>query len=484
VYPETTMIKLYDTLRKKKVAFKPLHAGQVTMYNCGPTVYDYVHIGNLRSFLAADLLRRHLERRGYEVTQIMNITDVGHMLEDADEGEDKLEVAAAQAGQTPAEIAAFYTDAFFKDVRRLNLKEASTYPRASEHVDEMVALIEKLLDKGVAYKVPSPDGEGHSVYFDVAAFPDYGKLSGNTVEGLNPGARVEVRDDKKHPADFALWIYNPKHVMQWETPWGSGYPGWHLECSAMAQKYLGATIDIHTGGEDNKFPHHECEIAQSECATGQAFANYWLHVTHLMVEDQKMSKSQGNFFTLQDLLDKGYRSREVRYHLMAAQYRQQLNFTFTGLDGARSALARLDDFLDGVRAAEPEPKGRTVAWIKAAEKAFLQALDDDLNVPEALAALFDLVAEGNRRLADRSLTQKEQVALIESMEAAGRSLGFTFGNLVDDSNVPESVKALIEKRDAARADKNYSKADAIRDEIKAKGFVVEDRPEGRLIKRV
>lgn len=484
MYPETTMIKLYDTLRKKKVTFKPQHSGQVTMYNCGPTVYDYVHIGNLRAFLTADLLRRHLERRGYEVTQIMNITDVGHMLEDADEGEDKLEVAAAKAGQTPAEVAAFYTEAFFKDARRLNLKAASAYPRASEHVNEMIMLIETLLERGVAYKVPSADGAGNSIYFDVSGFPDYGKLSGNTVEGLNPGARVEVRDDKKHPADFALWIHNPKHVMQWEAPWGSGYPGWHLECSAMAQKYLGATVDIHTGGEDNKFPHHECEIAQSECATGQTFTRNWLHVTHLMVEGQKMSKSRSNFFTLQDLLDKGYHSREVRYHLMAAQYRQQLNFTFLGLDGARSALARLDDFIDGVRAAEPKLKGRTIAWVATAEKAFLKALDDDLNVPEALAALFDLVAEGNRRLADRTLTQKEQVALVAAMEAAGRSLGFTFGNLVDDADVPASVMALIEKRDAARTDKNYSKADEIRDEITAKGFVVEDRPEGRLIKRV
>lgn len=478
------MLKLYDSLRKKKVAFRPLESGRATMYNCGPTVYDNIHIGNLRAFLIADILRRHLERRGFAVTQIMNVTDVGHMLEDADEGEDKLEAAAAKAGQTPEEIAKFYTEAFFRDIRRINVKPASAYPKASDHVSEMVGLIEKLLKAGCAYKVPSADGQGHSVYFDISTYPDYGKLSGNKIEGLNPGARVEVREEKKSPADFALWIYNPKHVMQWEAPWGKGYPGWHIECSAMAMKYLGKTIDIHTGGEDNKFPHHECEIAQAECATGQPFAHYWVHVTHLMVEGEKMSKSLGNFYTLEDLRQKGYRSREVRYHLLAAQYRQPLNFTFTGLDGARSALARLDDFADALREWEPKTVGRSAATVIAAEKAFLKAMDDDLNVPEALAAAFDLVAEINRRMAAKELVGKERDAALKLIESVGQSLGFTFGSAVDDSDIPASVMLLIEKRDEARADKRFSEADKIRDQIKEAGFVVEDTPEGRRIKRV
>ena len=382
------------------------------MYNCGPTVYGYIHIGNLRAFVFADILRRHLERSDFEVTQIMNITDVGHMMADEDEGEDKMEAVAKKEGKTPEEVAKFFTKAFFKDIKLMNIKPASAYPKASEHIKEMTDLIGKLLENGCAYKVPSEDGQGHSVYFDISTFPDYGKLSGNRVEGLNPGARVDVRSEKKHPADFALWIYNPKHLMQWETPWGQGYPGWHIECSAMAIKYLGKTIDIHTGGEDNKFPHHECEIAQAECSTGQTFSKLWLHVTHLMVEGEKMSKSKGNFFTLADLRKKGYRSREVRYHLMSAQYRQQLNFTFDGLDGARSALARLDDFADAVRAYEPKEDGRSTTFVGRALKAFDRAMDDDLNLPEASAEVFELVSKGNKKIADGELTIKEQKALI------------------------------------------------------------------------
>ncbi|MEK7855146.1 MAG: class I tRNA ligase family protein, partial [Acidobacteriota bacterium] len=254
------MLRFHDSLTRSGQPFKPLQKGKVRIYNCGPTVYDYVHIGNLRYFLFTDLLRRYLEHKGYEVHQVMNITDVGHVLADADEGDDKMEIAAAKAGKSPQELAEFYTEAFFRDIDRLGIARAASYPRASQHVDEMIAVIAKLLANGCAYKV------GGSVYFDVSSFPAYGQLSGNVVAGLHPGARVDVREEKKHPADFALWISNPRHLMQWTAPWGKGYPGWHIECSAMAMKYLGETIDIHTGGEDNKFPHHEAEIAQSECA--------------------------------------------------------------------------------------------------------------------------------------------------------------------------------------------------------------------------
>ncbi len=476
------MLSLYDSLEKKKRAFKPLKAGKAGMYNCGPTVYDYVHIGNLRSFLLADLVRRHLEASGYEVTQVMNITDVGHMLADADVGEDKMEVAAARAGKTPQEVAAFYTEAFFRDIDRLNVRRASVYPKASEHVPDMIRMVAKLLENGCAYKVEEEGGV--SVYFDVSTFPEYGRLSGNAIEGLSPGARVEVRKEKKHPADFALWIHNPRHLMQWEAPWGRGYPGWHIECSAMSTKYLGDTFDIHTGGEDNKFPHHECEIAQAECATGQRFVNYWLHVTHLLVDGEKMSKSKGNFYRLDDLVAKGWSPREVRWLLMSTHYRQPLNFTFRGLEAARGALSRLDDFADALKQAAVRDADGDGASVARAAEAFDAALDDDLNVAEALAALFEFVKLGNEKLASGDLSASDKKAGEELLRRAGDELGFTFGRSSDDAEIPASILALIEKRDEARREKRFAESDRLRDEIKAKGYIVEDTPEGRRVKRI
>ncbi|MEA3272830.1 MAG: cysteine--tRNA ligase, partial [Patescibacteria group bacterium] len=312
------MLRLYNSLTRKKENFKPLKKSAVTMYNCGPTVYDFAHIGNLRSFLFADLLRRYFEYSDYKVKQVMNITDVGHMLEDADEGLDKIEQAAKKAKKTPAQVADFYTKAFFDDVKKLNIKQAWKYPKATEHIKEMIKIIEKLIDKKYAYEVKG------SIYFNVKKFKKYGKLSGNKLKDLMAGARVEKNPDKKNPYDFALWIYNPKHKMQWNSPWGKGYPGWHIECSAMAGKYLGETIDIHTGGEDNKFPHHEAEIAQSEGANGKKFARFWLHTRHLLVDGKKMSKSKKNFYTLEDLLKRGYSARAIRYLLLSSHYRDKL----------------------------------------------------------------------------------------------------------------------------------------------------------------
>ncbi len=477
------MLRFFDSLSKKKQAFKPLRRGKVAMYNCGPTVYDYVHIGNLRSFLFEDLLRRLLDARGYAVTQVMNITDVGHMLADADVGQDKMEVAAKKAGRTPQEVARFYTDAFFKDIERLGIRPASVYPKASDHVPEMIAMIERLLANGHAYKIQ--EAGGTSVYFDVASFPRYGELSGNTIENLEAGSRVEVREAKKSPADFALWISNPKHVMQWQAPWGAGYPGWHIECSAMARKYLGDTIDIHTGGEDNKFPHHECEIAQSECATGKKpFVRYWLHATHLLVDGQKMSKSKGNFYTLEDLVTKGYEPRVVRYALITTHYRQAFNFTLKGLAAARAALARLDEFADAIRAATPRETGRTAAAVAKARKAFMNALDDDLNAAAALAAAFDLVRQLNEKIAAGTLTKKEKTAAGAFLADAGDILGFAFGHAAPDREIPPSIMALIEKRDEARREKRFAESDRLRDELKEKGYLVEDTPEGRRIKRI
>ncbi len=476
------MRTFFDSLAKKNITFRPQQKGKVTMYNCGPTVYDYVHIGNIRAFLFADLVRRSFEVEGVEVLQVMNVTDVGHMLADADEGEDKMDVAATKAGKTPQEVAQFYTEAFFKDMERLGIRRAHVYPKASEHVPEMIALIERLLANGCAYKIET-DG-GTNVYFDVAAFPSYGKLSGNILENLDPGARVDVRTEKKHPADFALWIHNPKHVMQWEAPWGKGYPGWHIECSAMAMKYLGATIDIHTGGEDNKFPHHECEIAQSECATGRPFVRTWLHVTHLLVDGEKMSKSKQNFFTLDDLVTKGFSPREVRYVLLTSHYRQAFNFTMQGLRGARAALERLDTLAGAVHQATPKLAGRSTAVAKAAMKTFTAAIKDDLNVAEALACVFEFVRVTNERLASGVFTSAEREAATQFLQHVGAVFGFTFGHATEDNEIPQSILTLIEKRDEARNEKRFAEADRIRDELKERGFLVEDTPEGRRVKRV
>jgi cysteinyl-tRNA synthetase len=476
------MVRLYDTLSGRVRPLKPLNKGKVTMYNCGPTVYGNVHIGNLRAFLLADLLRRTLEARGLEVTQVMNITDVGHMLADADVGEDKLEVAAAKENRTPQEVAAHYTEAFLRDIDRLGIRRAHVYPKASDHVNEMIALIARLLENGCAYTVEE-DG-GTSVYFDVTRFKNYGRLSGNSLEALAPGARVEVREGKRHPSDFALWIHNPKHLMQWNAPWGKGYPGWHIECSAMAMKYLGETLDIHTGGEDNKFPHHECEIAQSEGATGQPFAGHWLHVTHLLVDGKKMSKSDGNFYTLDDLVAKGYDPRSVRYLLLSTHYRQALNFTLKGLDGARAALDRFDALADAVRLATPKEKGRSAKAAKAATKAFTAALENELNIAEALAAAFDFSRVTNEAIAAGAFTQAERQGALDFLALVSAALGFTFGRAAEDADVPPSVLALIEKRDEARAAKRFAESDRLRDELKALGWLVEDTAEGRRIKRI
>jgi len=476
------MLTLHNSLTRKKEPFQPLREGFVTMYNCGPTVYDYVHIGNLRYFVFTDLLRRVLERRGLKVNQVMNITDVGHMLADADVGVDKMEAAAEKQGRTPQQVAAFFTEAFFNDIGRLDVLPATRYPRASEHVLEMMGIIARLLENGHAYKVA--ENGGISVYYDVSTFPRYGALSGNTIEGLQPGARLEVRQSKKHPADFALWIHNPQHLMQWEAPWGKGYPGWHIECSAMSSKYLGDTIDIHTGGEDNKFPHHECEIAQSEGASGKQFVRLWLHVTHLMVDGEKMSKSKGNFFTLGDLVKKGFTPRQVRWLLLSTHYRQTLNFTFHGLEAARGALDRLDAFADAVEQARPTEAGDMENTAHHALAAFDAALDDDLNAAEALAALFDYVRHLNEKMANGTFTARDRENARELLEQAGRILGFKFGRGASDDEMPAEVRELIARRDAARQKKDFAESDRLRDVIKAKGFTVEDTPAGRRIKKL
>ncbi len=474
-------LQLYNTLTKKKEEFRTLVPGRVKMYNCGPTVYSYAHIGNFASFLMADLLRRYLEYSGYEVDQIMNITDVGHLTEDdvADaQGEDKLEKAARERKVDPWEIAREFEDAFHDDRRRLNLLEARAYPRATDHIPEMQAMIAELLEVGLAYEA------GEQVYFEIAKFPPYGVLSGNTVEQLMAGARVEEDAAKRNPLDFTLWKKDPKHLMKWPSPWGEGFPGWHIECSAMARKYLGDVIDVHTGGEDNIFPHHECEIAQSSKGDESVFARYWLHRRHILVDGKKMSKSAGNFYTVRDLLSRGYDGLEIRYTLLSAHYRSNSNFTFQGLDDARKNLRYLRQFRRAMQELPDVPGEDELAAVEALrterDAAFRAALDDDLNVSGALAQVHDFCREAYRRCQ----TSKAGASAVAQLESWDRVLGVldpvASGGEADSPEGPSDaeIEAALEARRTARAQKDYAAADRIRDELAALGIVIEDRPDG------
>lgn len=472
------MLKLYDSLKKEVLAFEPVRGKEFHIYACGPTVYNDAHIGNLRTFLVTDLIHRYLEYRGFKVKLVMNITDVGHALHDEDRGEDKVEKAAAEQGKTPEEIARYYEKRFFADLEMINVKKAWKYPRATEHIPEMVELVQKLIDNKKAYLTQKGD-----VYYDVSSFDAYGKLSGNTVGKLVAGARVEVAEDKKHPADFALWIHNPSHVMQWNTPWGSGYPGWHLECSAMANKYLGDTLDLHIGGEDLKFPHHECEIAQSEGANGKEFCRHWLHVKYLEVEGQKMSKSLGNFYTLNDILEKGYSPQAVRYLLLSAQYLQPLNFTFAGLNAAEKAVrsfAELEERLktDAGNLGLPEND----AYLAEAEEKFNAAMDDDLNVSGALAVAHDFKKEMNRLMDEGGLGEKQGKSALKLLRGWLEEV-FGIDLKLPKGKVPEEVLQLAEQRDRARAEKNWTESDRLRDEIEKLGWKVEDTPSGTKVRK-
>jgi cysteinyl-tRNA synthetase len=456
-------MQLYDSLTKKLKEFPEQGTEPITIYACGPTVYHYASIGNLRTFLTTDLLRRYLEYRGREVKLVMNITDVGHMLNDADTGEDKMTAAAVKEGKTPEDIARFYEKVFFRDMDALGFKRAWKHPRATEHILQMVALVENLLDEGRAYVTEKGD-----VYFDVSSFKNYGKLSGNSVEDLVAGARVEVKEDKKHPADFALWIHNPDHVMQWKGPRGiQGYPGWHLECSAMAKEYLGDTLSLHVGGEDLKFPHHECEIAQSESANHAPFSKHWLHVSFLLVEGEKMSKSKGNTYALADLTAKGFSPEVVRLLLLSSHYRTQFNFTLDGLKATERTHAQMRAVAAFFASAE-RAKG-------AYEVRFEEAMDDDMNVSSVLAIVHEFMTEANKGRVD----QKEGASFM-------RAFDDVFGLRLFETKtqeIPEDVQALAQMRIEARVNKDWAASDRLRDEIADKGWIVEDTPQGQKLKK-
>ncbi len=472
-------MNLHNTLTRKTEKFEPADPGHVRMYNCGPTVYGDQHVGNYRTFLFADTLRRYFEYKGWKVTQIVNITDVGHLTQDdIDSGEDKIDVMARQMNWTAMQVAEHFMNRFYADRRTLLMREPAKFTRATEHIPEMIALIQKLLEKGVAYRV------GGNVYFDVSKFPPYGRLSGNTLQTIKVGESGRVGEElkeKRHPADFALWKTDDKHLMQWDAPWGRGFPGWHVECSAMSMKYLGETFDLHTGGEDNIFPHHEAEIAQSEAATGKPFVRMWVHARHMMWDGKKISKSLGNVILVKDMLDKGYTPEEIRYTLVSTRYRERADFSWTSFENSRKALGYLVEFRRRLQDAARKPGGKGVLNLDQVRQDFEARMDDDLDVAGALGVLQSFRNEGNRAI-DQGLggeEAKKAVALLER-------LGDVFGILAKAAGEtpPAEVLALADARLEARKRKDFKAADEARDKIKSLGWSVEDSKDGMKFRKL
>ncbi len=465
------MLKLYNTFAKKKQEFKAIHPGKVSIYTCGPTVYDYIHIGNLRAYFTSDILRRYLNYLGFEVRQIKNITDVGHLSQDdiaqGDSGEDKIARKALAERKTPQQITEFYEDYFHKTEKEMNILPANYFPRATAHIDQMIKIISQLIDKGYAYE------KNGNVFYDVTKFKNYGKLSGNTLAKLKIGARLKEHPDKIHPWDFALWLVAPKeHLMKFQSPWSIGYPGWHIECTAMSLEYLGSTLDIHTGGEDNIFPHHEAEIAQSEAYTGKTFANYWVHTRHLLVDGEKMSKSKGNFYTIENIKEKGFSLMDLRLLFLSSHYRSQLNFTWKFLTQAQNNRKKIAKWLENLNGFVPAKTKRNPLNIDEYIKKFTEAMDDDLNTPLALSVLYRLITETNKLIAQNDLSSKER----KIIKSFWQKINTVFGlNITTEKNeIPTEIKNLAEKRKEAKINKDFSKADELRKKIEEKNYLIED----------
>ena len=458
-------MKVYNSLSRRVEELTPLAGGEIRLYTCGPTVYNFAHIGNFRAYSFEDVLRRVIQFNGMKIRQVMNLTDV----------DDKTIRGANAAGVALCDYTKTYKDAFFADLKTLNIQPAEVYPAATDHIPEMIALVAKLMEKGVAYQ--SDDG---SVYFKVREFPGYGKLAHIDFDHQQTGARCAADEyDKENVGDFALWkAWEPSDgPVGWDSPWGRGRPGWHIECSAMSMKYLGETFDLHTGGIDNLFPHHENEIAQAEAATGKPFVKTWMHCAHLKVNGEKMSKSAGNFFTLRDLTEKGYTGREIRYVLINAHYRTGLNFAFSALDDARKSLARIDECVGRVEAAAKgaSAAGEPPEFAAKCLADFTAAVNDDLNLPSAFAALFDLVRQTNAHLAEVA----DPAALLSVFRRMDEVLGVVFFGRAAAAEVPPEVQALVDARAAARAAKNWAESDRLRAEIAAAGWVVKDSRDGQ-----
>jgi cysteinyl-tRNA synthetase len=462
-------LRFYNTMQRKKEVFEPLEPGKVGLYTCGPTIYNFAHIGNFRAYVFEDLLKRYLVYRGYAVQHIMNLTDV----------EDKIIRTCRETGESLKAVTGRYAESFFEDIKTLGIQPADAYPAATDHITEMVDIIKALREKGHTYE---RDG---SVYFRLSTFSDYGKLSHMDMEALRDGGSGRVDSDEyeaEDARDFALWKTWEEEDGEvfWETELGKGRPGWHIECSAMSMKFLGEELDIHCGGVDNIFPHHENEIAQSECFTGKAFSKYWMHCAHLVVEGKKMSKSLGNFYTLRDLCEKGVEPLAIRWVLAATHYRQPNNFSFDAVEAANQSLRRIRDFR--IRLREQQGGGEDLdARCQACEDAFILAMDDDLNISGGIAAVFDFVRDANKLMDDEALSETgaaNALALLDKLDAVTGVFAPP-----EEEAVPEEVMARVLERQQARRDKDFAKSDALRDELLAEGWVIEDTPDGARVKR-
>ncbi len=466
-----TKLYLYNTLTRHKDEFVPITPGEVKMYSCGPTVYNYFHIGNARPFIIFDTLRRYLEYKGYKVTFVQNFTDV----------DDKMINKANELGITVKELADQYINEYFTDAKGLGIKEASVHPRATENIDAIIDIVSELEKNGYAYNV---DG---NVYYRTKKFKEYGKLSHQPLEDLESGARIDINEDKEDPMDFALWKKQKEGEPAWESPWGLGRPGWHIECSAMANRYLGKTIDIHSGGQDLIFPHHENEIAQSEAANCCQFANYWLHNGYINVDNKKMSKSLGNFFTVRDVAAE-FDYEVIRFFMLSAHYRSPINFSKELMESAKSALGRIYTCLESLdflaeSAEDREPNEAETEVLSRAEEhknSFIAAMDDDLNTADAISSIFELVSDVNK-----IITASPAKNVCVRCAAAIRELGAVLGLLgKTEASADAEIDALLSERAAARAAKDWAKSDAIRDELKALGYAVKDTPQGQQLTRI
>lgn len=458
-------MKLFNTLSRSVEEFEPLNAPKVTFYSCGFTSYDYAHIGHARKYTQDDILKRTLTHFGYEVSHVMNITDVGHLVSDSDDGEDKMAKGATKYGKTVEEVARFFTDDFLAMIDTMNIIRPNKIPRATDHIPDMIALIQQLLDKGHAYKTEE------AIYFDVTTFPNYGKLGGQALEDKKTAARADVVEDtkKKNPADFSLWFFRvgrfSDHSMHWDSPWGDGFPGWHIECSAMSMKYLGETIDVHSGGIDLIPVHHEDEIAQSESVTGKQFVRYWFHTYFLMVDGVKMSKSLGNFLRLQDVIDNGFSPLALRYLILQTHYRSEMNFTWEALQGAETAYKKLRGTVQqlktetGRQTLSPEKMDKTSQYLER----FDAALSQDLQTPQALAIVWEVVKS--------NIPSGDKLDLLLEFDTV---LGLELNSEEVKEVIPDEVQALLNERKIARDNKDFAKSDELRDRIEELGYSVKD----------
>ncbi|WP_415931269.1 cysteine--tRNA ligase [Zhenpiania hominis] len=460
-------MKIYNTLTRKKEEFVPIDKDEVKIYVCGPTVYNYFHIGNARPFVVFDTLRKYLEYRGYNVKFVQNFTDV----------DDKIINKAREEGVPAGEVSEKYIEEYYKDAASLNVKKATVHPKVTENMDQIIAFVKDLIDLGYAYEV---DGD---VYYSTRAFKEYGKLSGQNIEDLEAGARIEVGEKKKDPLDFALWkARKTEDEIAWESPWGMGRPGWHIECSTMSKRYLGDTIDIHAGGQDLAFPHHENEIVQSEAHSGKKFANYWMHNGYITIDNEKMSKSKGNFFTVRDIL-KSYDGEVIRFFLLSGHYRNPINFSDSLMEQAQNALSRmrnaksnLNHLIHTCQGKMTEKERTALEGFDKYRQEFIRAMDDDLNTADAISAIFELITAINTAVKDGSSKEFAEKSMEILMELAD-----VLGLLQQDKEeapIDDEIKALVEERQEARKNKNFARADEIRDLLKERGITLKDTPQG------